>query len=135
VLGRVRRREESFRDFYLGGSGFGFVVLFLTFFATQYSGNTLLGIAGRAYRSGASYVVSVTFMIVAITVIIGYGPRLYRLSRSFGYITPADYVFHRFGSHRLRVLSVVLLSWGLAIDRVALLFEFVGDVAIGDGAE
>jgi Na+/proline symporter len=40
VLGRVRRREESFRDFYLGGSGFGFLVLFLTFFATQFSGYT-----------------------------------------------------------------------------------------------
>lgn len=113
-LARLRRRENTLRDFYLGGSGFGFVVLFLTFFATQYSGNTLLGFAGRSYKQGMSYVVSVTFMILVITVYMIYAPRLFRLSRKFGYITPADYVFHRFGSHALRVIAVLLLCWGLA---------------------
>jgi len=114
VAGRQSQRERSLSDFYLGGSAFGFVVLFLTFFATQYSGNTLLGFAGRAYQSGAAYVVSVMFMILAISVLLLYAPRLYRLSRSFGYLTPADYVYHRFGSHALRVCTVLLLSWGLA---------------------
>ncbi|MDD9945053.1 MAG: sodium:solute symporter family protein [Myxococcales bacterium] len=114
LLGRARSREASLADFYLGGSSFGVVVLFLTFFATQYSGNTLLGFAGRAYQRGASYIVSVTFMILAITILVAYAPRLYRLSRRFGYITPADFVFHRFRSHGLRVLTVLLLSWGLA---------------------
>jgi SSS family solute:Na+ symporter/sodium/pantothenate symporter len=114
VAGRMRSQEQSLRDFYLGGSSFGFAVLFLTFFATQYSGNTLLGFAGRAYTRGATYVVSVTFMIGAIVALVCYAPRLYRLARRFGYITPADYVFHRFGSHPLRLLTVALLSWGLA---------------------
>ncbi len=113
-LGRVSRKEESMRDFYLGGSSFGFVVLFLTLFATQYSGNTLLGFAGRAYQQGGTYIVSVMFMILVITTMMIYAPRLFRLARKFGYITPADFVFHRFGSHRLRVLSVLLLCWGLA---------------------
>jgi len=113
-LGRVSRREESLRDFYLGGSSFGFAVLFLTLFATQYSGNTLLGFAGRSYQQGATYVVSVTFMILVITIMMIYAPRLFRLARRFGYITPVDFVFHRFGSHGLRVMSVLLLCWGLA---------------------
>ena len=113
-LGKVSRKEESLRDFYLGGSSFGFVVLFLTLFATQYSGNTLLGFAGRSYQQGGTYVVSVTFMVLVITVMMIYAPRLFRLSRKFGYITPADFAFHRFGSHGLRILCVVLLCWGLA---------------------
>ncbi len=112
--GRMSRREESLKDFYLGGSSFGVVVLFLTLFATQYSGNTLLGFAGRSYQQGLTYVVSVIFMILVVTVYLAYAPRLFRLARRFGYITPADYVFHRFGSHRLRVLAVLLLCWGLA---------------------
>jgi SSS family transporter len=114
LLGRLRMRERSLRDFYLGGSSLGLTVLFLTLFATQYSGNTLLGFAGRAYQQGATYIVSVTFMILVVTVYMVYAPRLFRLSRRFGYITPADYVYHRFGSHSLRVLSVALLCWGLA---------------------
>lgn len=113
-LGRISRKEDSLRDFYLGGSSFGLAVLFLTLFATQYSGNTLLGFAGRAYQQGGTYIVSITFMILVITVYMIYAPRLFRLSRKFGYITPADYVYHRFGSHALRILSVILLCWGLA---------------------
>ena len=112
--GKVSRKEESLRDFYLGGSSLGFLVLFLTLFATQYSGNTLLGFAGRSYQQGTTYIVSITFMILVITVFAIYAPRLFRLSRRFGYITPADFVYHRFGSHRLRVLAVLLLCWGLA---------------------
>ena len=112
-LGRARSERASLRDFYLGGSGFGMVVLFLTLFATQYSGNTMLGFAGRAYRQGGTYVVSIMFMILGITVISIYAPRLFRLSRKFGYITPVDYIFHRFGSHPLRIVCMILLCWGL----------------------
>ncbi len=112
--GKVSRKENTLRDFYLGGSSFGIFVLFLTLFATQYSGNTMLGFAGRAYRQGGTYVVSIMFMVLTITVISIYGPRLFRLSRKFGYITPADYIFHRFGSHWLRIFCVLLLCWGLA---------------------
>jgi len=99
ILGRVKSEEKSLRDFYLGGSSFGLFVLFLTFFATQYSGNTMLGFAGRSYRAGGSYVVSILFMALAICVLTFYGPRLYKLARTFGYVTPADYIYHRFGSH------------------------------------
>lgn len=113
-LGRVRKKEDSLRDFYLGGSTLGFVVLFLTLFATQYSGNTLLGFAGRSYIQGATYIVSVPAMILVITLFTIYAPRLFRLSRRFGYITPADFVYHRFGSDALRIATVILLSWGLA---------------------
>ena len=34
------RQENSLKDFYLGGQGFSFVVLFMTLYATQYSGNS-----------------------------------------------------------------------------------------------
>lgn len=112
-LGQRSRKEKTLRDFYLGGSSFGFFVLFLTFFATQYSGNTLLGFSGRSYQQGGSYIASVTFMVLVITVMMIYAPRLFRLARRFGYITPVDYIFHRFGSHPLRILSVLLLCWGL----------------------
>ncbi|REJ81574.1 MAG: hypothetical protein DWQ30_10695, partial [Acidobacteria bacterium] len=98
-LGRIRRQNDSLRDFYLAGEGFGFAVLFLTLFATQYSGNTLLGFAGRSYQQGLSYVVSVTFMIAVVGVLIVYAPRLYRLARRYQYITPTDFVLHRFGCH------------------------------------
>lgn len=113
LLGRAKREEKSLKDFYLGGSSFGLFVLFLTFFATQYSGNTMLGFAGKSYRQGGTYVVSILFMSLAICVLTFYGPRLYKLARTFNYVTPADYIYHRFGSHRLRIICVLLFCWGL----------------------
>ena len=51
-LGKKAQKEKSLADFYLAGRGMGFFVLFLTLYATQYSGNTLVGFAGRVYREG-----------------------------------------------------------------------------------
>ena len=52
ILGRFARKEDSLGDFYLAGRGMGGFVLFLTLYATQYSGNTMIGFSGRAYRQG-----------------------------------------------------------------------------------
>ena len=43
---RGKRETNSMADFYLAGRSLGLLVLFLTLYATQYSGNTLFG----AYR-------------------------------------------------------------------------------------
>ena len=40
---RKRRESDSMADFYLAGRSLGLGVLFLTLYATQYSGNTLFG--------------------------------------------------------------------------------------------
>ena len=39
-------------DFYLGNRRLGLFVLFLTLYATQYSGLTLIGFVGNVYRTG-----------------------------------------------------------------------------------
>ena len=42
-FGYRARQENTLKDFYLAGNGFGLSVIFLTFYATQYSGNTMIG--------------------------------------------------------------------------------------------
>ena len=49
-FGKKARKRNTLSDFYLAGRGMGVLVLFLTLYATQYSGITLVGFAGRAYR-------------------------------------------------------------------------------------
>ena len=56
--GRRQRRGHSLADFYLAGRSLGFAVLFLTLYATQYSGNTLFGYPGKSYRIGFDWTVS-----------------------------------------------------------------------------
>ena len=76
-LGLRARRENSLRDFYLAGKGIGFVVLLLTLYATQYSGNTLFGFSGKTYRVGYAWIVSVHFMTAIVVFYLLLAPQLY----------------------------------------------------------
>jgi len=106
-LGHAAQKESSLSDFYLGGRRLGFVVLLLTLYATQYSGNTLIGFAAKGYREGFTFLVSVSFMMGIIGVYLIYAPRLQRLSRARNYITLSDYIQDRFDHRGLAVLVSV----------------------------
>lgn len=107
-LGHRAKKEDSLADFYLGGRGLGFVVLLLTLYATQYSGNTLLGFAGDAYRKGFHTLSIVMGMMAIIGAYFIYAPKLYRLAAARGYITTGDYLHDRFQLRPLTVCSVAL---------------------------
>ena len=113
LLGRLKRKEDSLSDFYLAGRGIGFFVLFFTLYATQYSGNTIIGYAGRAYREGYTILVTVTFMMSVIGAYLLFAPKLYRLSRKLSFITVGDYIQHRYASRLLTVIAVMLLIFAL----------------------
>ena len=107
LAGRLARKENSMSDFYLAGRGMGVFVLFLTLYATQYSGNTMIGFSGRAYRHGFTTLVAVTFMCAIIGLYLIYAPRLYRLSKKHDYITLGDFIQHRFQSIALTMAVTI----------------------------
>ena len=103
------RREDTLRDFYLGGKGFGFLVLFLTLYATQYSGNSLFGVTGATYRQGFGWLVAVHYMLAIIVFYLAYAPKLRTLARRRGYVTPVDYLTERFRSKSLSLLVTIVM--------------------------
>ena len=108
-IARGARKENSLQDFYLAGRGFGFVVLFLTLFATQYSGNTFFTFTGATYRIGFAWIMSLHFMTTVVICYLLFAPRLHKLAQRHKFLTPADYVQHRFGSRLLSVLVAVIM--------------------------
>lgn len=108
LLGKLKQKENSMADFYLAGRGMGLFVLFLTLYATQYSGNTIVGYAGKAYRGGYTVLVTVTFMMAVIGGYLVFAPKLYRLSRKLRFITIGDYIQYRFNSRTLTVIAVAI---------------------------
>ncbi|MHC4308221.1 MAG: sodium:solute symporter family protein [Planctomycetota bacterium] len=108
VVGRLARKEDSLSDFYLSGRSMGLFVLFLTLYATQYSGNTLIGMAGKSYRQGYAFLVSVTFMMSVIGAYLIYAPKLHRLSKKKKFITVGDYIEHRYGSPVLTMFITIV---------------------------
>ena len=107
--GRAARREDTLQDFYLAGRGFGFVVLLLTLYATQYSGNTFFGVAGAAYRLGFAWLIAVHYMLAIIVFYLAFAPRLYTLSRARGYVTPVDYLGDRFNSPAISLIASIVM--------------------------
>lgn len=109
VIGLLKSKENTMADFYLGGSGFGVGILFLTMYATQYSGNSLIGFAGSTYRNGWFFLVSVTFMIAIVGGYMLYAPKLYALSQKHRFITIGDYIRHRY-EHKLLTNIIVIIG-------------------------
>ena len=111
ALAYTRTQQNNFEDFYLAGRNIGLPVLFLTLFATQYSGNTLLGFSGAAYREGFTFLVSVHFMTAIIVAYLLLAPRLYHISKDQSFVTPGDYIFHRYQSHALKIIITLLMTY------------------------
>ena len=107
--GMRARTENSLKDFYLAGSGVGFLVLVLTLYATQYSGNTLFAFTGKTYRIGYAWLMSVHFMTAIIVVYLVFAPGLHRLAKRESFITPADFLEHRFSHRPYTVLASITM--------------------------
>jgi solute:Na+ symporter, SSS family len=105
--------QHNMADFYLAGHSMGFITLFLTFYATQYSGNTFIGFPAKAYRQGFTFLVSITFMMGVIGVCWFFAPRLHRLAREKLYITPGDFIYDRYGSNQLVFLLNIIFIFTL----------------------
>ena len=108
-IAKRAQRDESLGDFYLAGGGLGPVVLLLTLYATQYSGNTVLGYPGEAYRLGFAWIMSVSFMMAIVVAYLPFAPALHRLAKRHGFVTPGDFLDHRFGSPALSYLANAVL--------------------------
>tara|TARA_B110000196_G_scaffold47305_1_gene37832 strand:- start:785 stop:2278 length:1494 start_codon:yes stop_codon:yes gene_type:complete len=103
------RKENTLNDFYLAGGGLGFGVLFLTFFATQYSGNTFLGFTGATYRIGYSWILSLHFMTSIVVCYLLFAPKLHKLSKKQKFITPPDFIKYRFKDKLLTLLVTIIM--------------------------
>jgi Na+/proline symporter len=94
---RRARRDDTPADHFLAGRDLGVFVLFLTLYATTYSGNSLLGYPGEAYRRGFSWMMATGFMMSIITAFQVLVPKLRPLAVAQNFVTPGDWVRHRFG--------------------------------------
>ncbi|MCR9097931.1 MAG: sodium:solute symporter family protein [bacterium] len=130
-IARRAKQDHSPADHFLAGRSLGAFVLFLTLYATAYSGNSLLGYPGRAYRDGYSFVMATGFMMGIIVAFHALVPKLRPLAVRHHFVTPGDYLRLRFGgpwAKALRLAVAVLMTLALANFLLAQL-KAMGDVA------
>lgn len=112
--GRGKSLSKSVSEYYLAGRNLGFITLFFTLYATQYSGNTVVGYAPQAYREGFSWLQSIPFFTLIIGVYLLFAPRLYAVGKRESFVTPTDWITKRFQSRAVTILAIILMLWGLA---------------------
>ena len=130
-IARRAKQDHSPADHFLAGRSLGTFVLFLTLYATAYSGNSLLGYPGAAYRDGFSFIMATGFMMGPIVCFHALVPRLRPLAVAHHFVTPGDYVRLRFGGRHataLRLAIGLLMTLALANFLLAQL-KAMGDVA------
>ncbi len=132
-VARRARRDSSPADHFLAGRDLGVFVLFLTLYATTYSGNSLLGYPGEAYRRGFSWIMATGFMLSIVVCFHALVPKLRPAAVRGSFVTPGDWVRHRFSGDpgaRALVIGVAVLMT-LALDN----FLFAQLKAMGEMAE
>lgn len=140
VLSRRAATAGSLSDFYLAGRNLGVPVLVLTLYATQYSGNALIGYPGEAYRMGFAWIMSASFMMAIVVIYLTFAPGLQRAAAKHSFVTPADWFDHRFGSptltHCANLLLIVAITNYLLAQLMAIghLTEGISDGAVSYAA-
>jgi Na+/proline symporter len=116
-LARRARRDASPADHFLAARDLGTPVLFLTLYSTAYSGNSLLGYPGNAYRTGFSFIMATGFMMGIVIAFHALVPKLRPLAIAHGFVTPGDFIRQRFGEEGWArwLLWAVALLMGLAL--------------------
>lgn len=108
-IAKKSRVSDSLEDYYLAGRNFGPIVLILTLYATQYSGNSIFGVSGNAYRLGYTWLVGVHYMLAIVMGYLLFAGKLHKLSKAHQFLTPSDYLFYRFRSKRLCTLASMIM--------------------------
>jgi SSS family solute:Na+ symporter len=106
---RWRQAEDRLHlnEWGLGGRGFGIVITWFLLGGDIYTAYTFIAVPALVYGVGALGFFAVPYTIIVFPIVFVFAPRLWSVSRVHGYVTPADFVRGRYGSHGLALAVAV----------------------------
>ena len=128
-----KRMGINIKDFFAASKTLGFLVLAFSLFADAYSGNSFLGYAAKSYRAGAWFLVYPQFMVAALIGALIMVPPLINLGKKWGYISPFDYIEHRFNSKIVVLIALIFMTWGTFVQFTEQFFAmgYLGEISSG----
>src|SRR5581483_2851553 len=91
----------------LGGRRFGTIVTWFLLGGDLYTAYTFIAVPALVFGSGAIGFFALPYTIILYPFALVTMPRLWSVARAHGYITPADFVRGRYGSHWLALAIAV----------------------------
>lgn len=120
-----RSGTSSLKDFSVSSSGLKYFVAFFSLMATSFSAATILGFVGYYYGFGIGPFIA---LVGGYALIVGplyyyLGPKIWRLGKERGHVTPADFVRDLTDSPRAGYVVSVLMVISLVPYLIA---QFIG---------
>jgi SSS family solute:Na+ symporter len=137
----ARKGIKSQEDYFIAGGRVGGVVSALTYAATTYSAFMMVGLVGFTYATGVGAAgFELLYLVGTIFLLSYYAPKVWRISREKGLVSPAELLSHRYDVIVAKLTAAIsllaLIPYTSAqLIGVALLFErngltFVEGVAV-----
>ncbi|MBE8539680.1 sodium:solute symporter family transporter [Geoglobus acetivorans] len=109
----IYARKHGFKDdadYYIAGRNVGGIVSALTYAATTYSAFMMVGLVGLSYASGVgAYGFEMFYLVGTLMLLSYYAPKIWRLSREYDAVSPAELVGKRFGEKTAMAIAIVSL--------------------------
>ena len=128
VLGWIgyRRGANDEEDYFLAGRTQNWWVTSISIMATFFSAFALLGAPGMVYREGVAFALFSLNLPIAGLAIYALGSRIWRIGKTFGYITPADLICGYYGGQKTLRLLVSLTAFLWVIPYIMMQFQAGG---------
>src|SRR3954465_9975718 len=126
---RWRRAEslDHLDEWGLGGRNFGAWITWFLIGGDLYTAYTFVAVPALLFGVGALGFFAVPYTIIVYPMVFLVAPRLWSVSHRHGYVTPADFVRGRFGSHSLALMVAIT---GIAATMPYIALQLVGIEAV-----
>jgi SSS family solute:Na+ symporter len=100
IYANKRSKKGTKQDYFVAGGTIGSVILFLTSLATAFSAFAFMGQMGMVYNFGSSAIWNFfTYAIFSYPLFFIVGSKMWYYGNKYGYVTPADFMVHRYESN------------------------------------
>lgn len=106
----ARKGIRNQEDYFIGGRNIGGVVSALTYAATTYSAFMMVGLVGFTYSTGiGSAGFELMYLVGTLFLLSYYAPRIWKMGREKGLVTPTEIFAERYGSHVTKIIAFIAL--------------------------
>jgi solute:Na+ symporter, SSS family len=129
VASRWRRAQslDHLDEWGLGGRKFGAWITWFLLGGDLYTAYTFVAVPALLFGVGALGFFAVPYTIIVFPMVFLVAPRLWSVSHRHGYVTPADFVRGRFGSHSLALMVAIT---GITATMPYIALQLVGIEAV-----
>ncbi|MCE4611225.1 MAG: sodium:solute symporter family protein [Desulfurococcales archaeon] len=135
VASRRYLRGVSEKEIFIAGGRMGGFLSALTYAATTYSAFMIVGLVGFTYDWGVgSFGFEITYFVATVGLLVAFAPRVWRMARKRGWVSPGEMLADLYGSRWLAVIASLIYLVAL-IPYASAQVKGIGDAFAGLAGE